>query len=139
MARLKKRYFQVEIITPDHPAIKHQAVQVIAPGKGGLFGVLINHAPAIFALEIGLLKVEAIGGDKYYTISGGAAYITNNVMKIVTDSAEDIETLDVERAKRARDRALERLKSRQENIDQVRAKAALARALNRLRAVQLLE
>ncbi len=127
----KPKYFDFQIITP-HQVYREQAVQVIAPGRRGLFGVLVNHAPAVVQLKIGRVDVRAVGGDKLYTISGGVAEIRDNVMKIMTESAEDVETIDVKRAERARDRALERLSSRHEYIDEQRARAALARALNRL-------
>lgn len=130
------KYFQLEIITPDRPPIQEQVIQVIAPGKRGRFGVLVRHAPALIELTVGTVEVQAVSGNRTFTISGGVAEIRNNVMKLLVASAEDAEAIDVARAEQARDRALARLKARQEHIDIYRAQASLARAINRLNAAR---
>ena len=130
------KYFQLEIITPDRLPIQEQVIQVIAPGRHGRFGVLVRHAPALIELTVGTVEVQAVSGNRTFTISGGLAEIRNNVMKLLVASAEEAETIDVARAEQARDRALARLKARQKHIDIHRAQAALARALNRLHAAR---
>ena len=56
---------------------------------------------------------------------------------VLADSIEKVENIDEDRAEKAKQRAEERLrKKNEEEIDEARAKAALNRALNRLNAVK---
>jgi F-type H+-transporting ATPase subunit epsilon len=57
---------------------------------------------------------------------------------VLADSLELAEDIDIDRARRAMQRAKERLENKNEKIDTARAEAALARALNRLKVAEKL-
>jgi F-type H+-transporting ATPase subunit epsilon len=130
----QSKYFTLEIITPDRPILRESVSQVKAPGKEGLFGVRVNHIASMIELTVGQVDLQTVNGDRTFTISGGIAEIGNNVMKILTESAENAETIDRDRAERSRQRALTRLQEKKETTDLARARASLARSLNRLNA-----
>lgn len=130
------RYFTLEIITPDQLVYSGDVIQVIAPGSNGRFGILVNHTPALFMLTVGQVEVAAIGENRLFTVSGGFAEVRNNVMKIIAEAAEDVQSLDVERARRALQRAQLRISETMPKLDMVRAKASLARATNRIHAAE---
>jgi F-type H+-transporting ATPase subunit epsilon len=134
MKRVKA--FRLQIITPDKIVFDDQVVQTIAPGLDGSFGILVHHIPAILLLKVGLVHAQAVGGNRYFTISEGFAEFRNNVLKIVVESAEDIRTIDMERAEKAKQRARRRIEEKREETDMMRARAALARAMNRLSAAR---
>ena len=108
---------------------------MIAPGSEGYLGVLTDHAPLITGLIPGKLTItEADNRQIDYALSGGFLEVSNNIATILADAIEAPQKIDVERAKKAEQRARERLVRRSDpNIDAARAEAALARALNRQR------
>ncbi len=127
--------YSLEIITPIKVVYREQVIHVKAPGAAGYFGVLHNHAPFLTALKVGIIEVRAPSGLRLFATSGGFCEVMENQMRILVETCEAAEDIDVERARVSRDRALARLQERAENLDYSRAQASLARALNRLEVV----
>ena len=65
---------------------------------------------------------------------GGILQFANNQATILTDIAELDCDINVARAKQAKERALARLRARDENIDMARVQIALAKAIARISA-----
>ena len=129
-----EKAFMLEIVTPRKVVFRGEATSFSAPGTLGGFQVLYNHAPLLSTLEIGKLKVkDKQGDDSFYSTSGGFIEVKNNEVVVVVETAEPANEIDVERAKAAKQRAEERLRSKHEDIDLERARFALLRSLNRLR------
>ena len=128
--------FTLEVVTPARKVISKEVSSIVLPASNGYMGVLLNHAPLINTLGVGVLKYSDGKIEDYVTICGGFMEISNNKVSIMADAAESISEIDVERAKRAEERARERLKNR-EGIDPLRAELALRRAMARLQAVSL--
>ena len=82
----------------------------------------------MFAAEDGTLLT--------YATSGGFLEVRDNRVRVLLDTAERVEEIDVERATAARERAERRLRERAADVDVPRAEAALRRALNRLRTAR---
>jgi len=127
----------VEIITPSKSAYKGQVISITVPGTLGNFQVLYNHAPLLSSLEIGKIQIEdATGQHIEYATSGGTIEVRDNKVLILADSVESADEIDVERAKRAIERAKERLETRGKgDIDILRAELSLQRAMNRMKFV----
>jgi len=127
----------LEIITPQKAVYKGEVLAVTVPGTMGSFQILYNHAPLISTLEIGIIKIKlSEDNTRYYATSGGTVEVLRNKILILADSIELADEIDVERAKRALQRAKERLENKNEKIDTARAEAALARAVNRLNVAE---
>lgn len=124
----------LEIITPYKAVYLGTVKSVTLPGTLGSFQVLVNHAPLISTLEIGLITVQLTNNDKlYFSTSGGTCEVLNNKVMVLADSAELVENIDIHRAKSALERAKERLGHKDsKEIDVTRAELALARAINRI-------
>ena len=69
---------------------------------------------------------------------GGFCEIEHNKVSIVTPDCQDPTSIDVERARRAKERAEGRLSNPTPDIDVERAEAALQRALLRLHVTKML-
>ncbi len=125
----------VEIITPSKSAYKGEVKSITVPGTLGNFQVLFNHAPLLSSLEIGKIKIEdATGQQIEYATGGGTVEVKDNKVLVLADSVELVNEIDVERAKKAYERAKERLASRGKgDIDIIRAELALQRAINRMK------
>jgi len=127
----------LEIITPERAIFKDQVDVVTIPGTLGGFQILKNHAPLISSFEIGILKVKKDSDETYFTTAGGTVEVNKNKVLVLADSIEKVDNIDTDRAERAKQRAEERLRKKNEaDVDETRAKAALNRALNRLSAVK---
>jgi F-type H+-transporting ATPase subunit epsilon len=124
----------LEVVTPDRLVLSTQAEVVVCPGVEGQFGVLPGHIPFLSALEIGEMYYKAGGKTEYLAVSGGFAEVTGEKVIIVAESAEIGREIDVERAKRAQERAEKRLAvAKTAEIDWARAEAAMRRSLMRMK------
>lgn len=129
----------LEVVTPSGPIISDDVDIVTAPGVGGEFGVLANHAPFLSTIKTGTLSFKQDKQTKYLMVSGGFSEVSNNKITFLVESAEYGHDIDVDRAMRAKERAEKRLaqaQSQAEKLNRVRAEAALQRALARLRAAE---
>jgi F-type H+-transporting ATPase subunit epsilon len=122
----------LEVVTPDRLVLSTEADVVVCPGVEGQFGVLVGHIPFLSALEIGEMYYRKGGQTEYLAVSGGFAEVTGAKVTIVAEAAEKGREIDVERAKRALERAEKRLAAaKTAEIDWARAEAALRRAMVR--------
>jgi F-type H+-transporting ATPase subunit epsilon len=123
----------LEIVTPDKLVLSQDVDYVGAPGLLGEFGVMANHIPFLSALGIGSLMYKLGGKANYVFVSGGFAEVSGNKVTILAEVAERPEDIDVERAKKAQDRAKQRLEREREKVDFARAQAAIQRAMYRMK------
>ena len=127
--------FMLEIVTPEKILFKDEVEFMVAPAVDGEIGVMRNHAPLVAALKIGVLRYkDSKGSEKRVAVSGGFMEIIDNTGRILAETAELGEHIDVLRAKAAKERAERRLAQRDETINAIRAEQALKRAIARIRA-----
>jgi len=130
----------LEVVTPAGAVVSEDVDIVNAPGYGGDFGVLANHAPFLSTIKIGLLTYEQGKDRKSLMISGGFSEVSNNQITFLVESAEVGSEIDVDRAMKAKERAEKRLlqaAAHDDTFNQVRAEAALQRALARIKASKI--
>jgi len=107
--------------------------EVTAPGALGEFGVLPNHIAFLSLLDSGEMSYKQGAVRRYLAISGGYAEILNDVMTVLTPTAEFGVEIDVNRARNARDTAEKRLSETNfEDKNFPVAQAAVQRAAARL-------
>ena len=116
------------------------ADEILLPGHAGELGVLPDHAALMTPLRIGIVTVRRESGEKLLALSGGFADVSPESVTILADSAELAEEINVERARKAKERAEQRLRKAQADaagdVDHDRAAVALRRAVNRLQAAE---
>ena len=111
----------------------------MAPGAEGELGIMKNHAPLVAALDIGVLRYNnASGTQKKMALSGGFMEVIDNVARVLAETAEHGEDIDILRAKAAKERAERRLQAREDTLNLARAEMALKRAISRLKAAEAL-
>ena len=124
----------LEVVTPDRKLLSTEADVVVLPGAEGQFGVLYGHIPFLSALDIGEMYYRDGAKTEYLSVSGGFAEVTGKKVTIVAEAAEIGREIDIERARRAMERAQQRLATaKTEAIDYTRAEAALRRAVMRMK------
>ncbi|NLC96019.1 MAG: ATP synthase F1 subunit epsilon [Erysipelotrichaceae bacterium] len=121
-----------EIVTPSGKYKEFDTPILNVVTIDGQRGILPSHVPLVTILEVSKLSSVEKGEREEYAVSGGLLYFENDVAKILTDSIESKGEIDEERAIKARDRAMEYLKEKDESIDLKRAEFALKKAINRL-------
>lgn len=124
----------VEVVTGDRVVYREDEVDmVVAPGADGMLGILPRHAPIISLLAMGEMRVVKDRQEEPLTIFGGFLEVAHDTVRVLADTAELAEEIDIARAEAARQRAETRLSQRTGDIELARAELALRRALIRLK------
>ncbi|GFN22967.1 MAG: F0F1 ATP synthase subunit epsilon [Thermoanaerobacteraceae bacterium] len=126
--------FTMEVVTPERVLLRTEATSLVAPGVLGYLGILPGHAPMVTLLVPGVVTYREGGQERRLAVGGGLLEVADDRVVILADTAEKAEEIDVERARRAKERAERRLKERPPGVDLVRAEAARKRAVARLKA-----
>ena len=126
--------FKVRVVSPERILLEAEVVSARFPGEDGSFGVLPRHAAMVSLTESGpLLARTTDGRELEFLIHDGFAEVRDDVLTVLTRSAEKPGEVDLERAKRAAERARERIRNDLTKVDYSRALSALRRALARER------
>jgi F-type H+-transporting ATPase subunit epsilon len=126
---------ELQIVTPERHVLQETVESVEVPGKEGYLGILPGHAPLITELGIGILSYRKGSATRYLTVIDGYAEVLPHRVIVLADVAERAEEIDVERTRRARERAQSELaRASGGNEEWQRAELALQRALVRLQA-----
>jgi F-type H+-transporting ATPase subunit epsilon len=133
---------QVEILNPGKRLAKAtNAISLEIPGKLGYMTILPKHAELISELDIGSMRLTTDDGKTLdYFVAGGYVVVANDDIKVLADIIETANDIDIERAKKARERAAQRLaKAPVEPIDHVRALNAYKRAELRIALFEMIK
>jgi F-type H+-transporting ATPase subunit epsilon len=125
-------FLNLDIVTPEKRVVSLQVMEVVLPGSEGSLGVLPGHAPLLTGLAVGELMYRTGTMKHYVAVAWGFAEVLPERVTVLAEIAERGDEIDRERATAARDRAMERLKARQEETDFGRAQVALEKAVVRL-------
>src|ERR1700689_4464352 len=120
--------FKLEIVTPEKRVVDTTATEVQIPGKNGYLGVLPGHAPLITELAVGEITYRAGAEEHNLAVAWGFAEVLPDRVTILAETAERPSEIDVERARKAKDRAEQRLTSGDTNVDVQRSLNALQKA-----------
>ena len=125
--------FQLEIVTPEKRVVDRAATEVQIPGKNGYLGVLPGHAPLITELAVGEITFRSDSGEQRLAVASGFAEVLPDKVTVLAETAERAEEINVERARKAKERAEQALASADTEVNVERALDALHRAEVRLR------
>ena len=127
-----------EIVSQDRTVFQGDVDIVVLPGAAGEMGILPHHAPVLAILKYGVIKIRRDGKEELFAVAGGLAEVQPEIVTILADAAENVEEIDITRAKAAKQRAEEALaKLEPEDHDAyLRMEAALRRSNLRLDAVR---
>lgn len=126
------KLLQVELVTPERQVLSQAATELVLPGAEGSFGVLPGHVPFVAALKPGMMKIQTGEDESIYAIGGGYAEITGEKVVVLADTAELAEDIDLEAARREREKALAQLKKGVHGAELDAVEISLKKALARL-------
>ena len=124
--------FQLEIVTPEKKVVDTAVEEVQIPGKNGYIGILPGHAPLITELAVGEIIYRESSTQQRLAVAWGFAEVLPNKVTVLAETAERPSEIDVERARKAKERAEQRLTSGDISVDVNRALDALHRAQARI-------
>lgn len=125
--------FHLQIVTPDGEFFDGPAQRVRVRTIDGDVAILAGHIPYVTALGIGEAAVtEEDGTVRKAAANGGMLSVTPEAVRVVATTFEWAENIDVERAKRAKEKAEERIRKAQNAKELELAKVKLSRALVRM-------
>ncbi|MBB6638094.1 F0F1 ATP synthase subunit epsilon [Cohnella thailandensis] len=123
---------RLEIVTPERIVYEQDVNMVIANGVSGQLGVLPNHVPMVTPLKIAPIRVKKGNSEELIAVHGGFMEVRKEKVVILAEAAEQGADIDLSRARQAKERAEQRLASKNEQYDHKRAELALQRALTRI-------
>jgi F-type H+-transporting ATPase subunit epsilon len=129
-------HLTLEVAVPERLLIREPVKQVQIPAAGGYLGVLPGHAPLMSRLGSGVLSFQSGPATRYMSLNGGVVEVLPDHVRVLADTAEWAEEIDIQRAEKARRRANDLLRNHDMEIDVERAQRAIARAQARLEACE---
>ncbi len=123
----------LEIITPEKTVVKDEVDVVEATGAEGEFGIMPGHTQFLTTLRIGEIRYKKGNETVYLASSGGFAEVVEDKVTLLVDTAERAQDIDVNRAKKAMERAETSLKTLSYDQAEYRLmEMALLRAIARI-------
>ena len=122
--------FKIAIITPERTFYEGEATMVEFNTVVGEIGVLPGHIPLTTVIAPGICTITEAGGKKQAAIHAGLAEILPDKVTLLAEIAEWPDEIDLDRARKAEDRARQRLADK-DKWDSMRAEVALKKSLVR--------
>ena len=127
----------LEVAIPERQIVSNVVDSVEIPSESGYMGILPGHAALITKLGYGVLSFTSSGEKKsYVALHGGLMEVLPGFVRVLADSAEWAENVDLERAQKALDRATSMIQNQEIEVDVARATRSIRRAEARLEAVR---
>ncbi len=128
--------FTLKIITPDRVFYEKPVKMVEFNTVEGEIGVLPGHIPMTVIIKPGVLTITEEDNSREAALHAGFAEILQNQVTILAEIIEWPEEIDATRAREAKERAEERLRTKDVGTDVSRAEIALKRALTRINVLK---
>lgn len=123
--------FSLEIVTPDKKFFEGSAEMIVVRTTEGDIGIMKNHINYVAPLDIGVLRIKKDGTYKEAAVAGGFVQVDKEKTTVLTEAAEWAEEIDIERAKKAKEKAETKLKTSKET-DLTVVEFKLKKAVNRI-------
>ena len=122
----------LQVCTTDGVAFEGKIISVTLRTVVGDICILNHHANYMTAIDSGRVIIKTESGERKAACSGGFISVTDNVVRIIATTFEFADEIDVERAKKAKEKA-EMWITNSKSDDELRlAEMKLKRALTRL-------
>lgn len=95
----------LSLVTPEKQVVSEEVDQVNVPGSEGDLGILYDHAPLITNLRPGPLSYQKGDVTTQLIVSGGYLEVTDNRVIVLAETAEFLDEVDRDRAKKAKVKA----------------------------------
>ncbi len=132
--------FKLNLYTPKGVVIKDlECDDLVIPTVRGQINILPEHTHILTELSTGVMTVKTSMGTRHFTVTAGLCRVLKDTVTILAFTSEKAEDVDVERAKSAKAKAMDRLSGKEviSDVDLIKFRRKLERAELRLRAANL--
>jgi len=130
--------FKLNIYTPQGIIINQlDCIELKIPTVRGEINVLANHTHVLTQLGTGILTASTSDGKKHFSITAGLCKVLDGRVDILAYTSESVESLDLDRAKNAKDTANKKLQDTLTDVELIKYRRKLKRAENRIRLANL--
>lgn len=129
---------QFELITPERVVFRKEADKITLPTAEGEITVLPGHIGLVAALVPGIARLKTAEGEEEVAVSGGFIQVGGDRVRVLADTAERGEELDlsvIEEAKRRADKVMKEAVRLDDN-QYAAAVAAMEREMARYKLAQ---
>lgn len=128
------RSFELHVLSADEPMYEGPCDSLEFPCSDGQYGIQAGHTPMLAPIVPGLLKYRSPEGEEVcLSVSNGMIKVDRASVLVLVDSAERMDEIDENRARRDIEEAERALRYEQSKKQYLEAQASLQRALSRLR------
>lgn len=126
--------FTLEIVTPFKTYALKQAEVLIFDSSNGQLSLYAHHTDLISDVAICIITIKGDNHLDEYAVGGGALYFNQkaNSIKLIVNSIESKDEIDLERAKEAKVKAEKMIGEAKTAHESIEAERKLKRALNRI-------
>ena len=125
----------VRVITPDKVVWDASAEEIILPSSTGQFGILVDQAHLLTALDIGVMRLKAEGNWTSIVLMEGFAEVEANKVTILCNGAEEGSTIDRSSAQSELEKVTLLVDQASTKKEKIEATIELRKAKARLQAV----
>ena len=129
--------FNLKVVTPDGLAFDSPVESLLVRTDDGDVEFLAGHIDYMASLGTGRARIKQDGKDRFASVSGGFVTVKGGEVKLVAVTFEFRESIDLERAKAARDQAKSNISAANDDKALKLARAKLQRALNRIDVAEM--
>lgn len=102
---------KLTVVTPQGAKVRDLEIEELTlPGEMGEMGVLSGHVAMMAAVGVGPMVVRTRERELVYAVAGGFVEILGDTVRLLTETCEAADEIDVERAKAKLAEAQEKLK-----------------------------
>ena len=129
--------FNLKIATPDGVIFDGEAESLLVRTKEGDAEILAGHMDFLSALGTGRARIIANGEKRLASSSGGFVSVKSGEVSLVATTFEFADKINIDRARKAKEKAESALSSNTDKTAEALLKAKLARAINRINVWEL--
>lgn len=128
--------FQIDVVTPDGEIFSGECESITVPTETGEREFLAGHIDFIAPLGTGKSRIRIDGEDKFASVSRGIVAVSGGKVSVAAVTFEFADGIDLDRARRSKEKAEERLVSSRDAREIALARARLERALSRINVAE---
>lgn len=107
----------LQIVTPEKMAFEGEIDRISLPTDEGQITILPKHVSLVSTIKHGALIFKNGGQETIMVVYGGFVEVRKNQVRVMTDIAERVDEIDLEKAEEARRDAQRKLEQKEEMSD----------------------
>jgi len=128
--------FNLKLIAPDGVKYEAEATEASLPTPKGEITILPNHMPLVSLISPGQVTLKIDGKEHVLVTEGGIVEVANNFVKVLADSAEDIDSLDLYKIEEAKKEAEHLLANTKDDVEYADHLAHLEKQIAKLNVLK---